>query len=245
MSLPDSIPPRPEIPYGYCQCGCGEKTKPARNNDPRYGIKKGDLQKFLLGHSRKRSWDPIIPKRNPDIPYGCCQCGCGQKTNIAPQTDRIYGWIKGEPISFIAGHQSVLSPVEYIEEDRGYKTPCWIWQRSKTPANYGCKLIKGKMFGAHRYMYLKVKGPNSIPKGLELDHLCRVHDCVNPDHLEPVTRAVNLRRGSGAKLTDDQVREIRRLRNEGMSYADIARRFPVRWQTCRMICLRKKWADLA
>jgi hypothetical protein len=31
---------------------------------------------------------------------------------------------------------------------------------------------------------------------LELDHICRVRNCVNPDHLEPVTHAENMRRSS-------------------------------------------------
>lgn len=46
---------------------------------------------------------------------------------------------------------------------------------------------------AHRWAYENLVGP--IPEGLELDHLCRVPACVNPDHLEPVTKAENRRRG--------------------------------------------------
>ena len=48
---------------------------------------------------------------------------------------------------------------------------------------------------AHRVSWELLVGP--IPEGLELDHLCRNHGCVNPDHLEPVTHAVNVRRGRG------------------------------------------------
>ena len=46
---------------------------------------------------------------------------------------------------------------------------------------------------AHRLYYELEKGP--IPKGLTLDHLCRVRCCVNPDHLEPVTLVENVMRG--------------------------------------------------
>jgi hypothetical protein len=50
---------------------------------------------------------------------------------------------------------------------------------------------------AHRVAYELVIG--QIPAGLELDHLCRNVVCVNPAHLEPVTRAENMRRRSAAQ----------------------------------------------
>jgi hypothetical protein len=46
---------------------------------------------------------------------------------------------------------------------------------------------------AHRFAYENLVG--EIPDGLALDHLCRNPRCVNPDHLEPVTHAENVRRG--------------------------------------------------
>ena len=36
--------------------------------------------------------------------YGFCQCGCEEKTNPAPFTNQRKGWIKGEPVRFIHGH---------------------------------------------------------------------------------------------------------------------------------------------
>lgn len=56
-------------------------------------------------------------------------------------------------------------------------------------------------------MYELLVGP--IPPGLQIDHLCRNKICVNPAHLEPVTHRENLMRGKGAKLTDEQIVEIR------------------------------------
>ena len=49
---------------------------------------------------------------------------------------------------------------------------------------------------AHRVAYEKAYGP--IPEGLVIDHLCRNGLCVNPEHLEAVTRKENILRGEGA-----------------------------------------------
>lgn len=53
--------------------------------------------------------------------------------------------------------------------------------------------MDGERKVVHRIAYELLVGP--IPDGLQLDHLCRVRNCVNPDHLEPVTGQENMRRG--------------------------------------------------
>jgi hypothetical protein len=57
---------------------------------------------------------------------------------------------------------------------------------------YGRIHVKGYPL-AHRAVYETFV--EAVPEGLELDHLCRNTGCVNPDHLEPVTHAENMRRG--------------------------------------------------
>lgn len=39
-----------EIPYGYCHCGCGDKTNITPGNDKNRGFIKGEPKKFILGH---------------------------------------------------------------------------------------------------------------------------------------------------------------------------------------------------
>ncbi len=70
---------------------------------------------------------------------------------------------------------------------------CWLWKTFRWHG-YG-QFWEGKNIPAHRYAYEFCVGP--VPEGLQLDHLCRVRYCVNPDHLEAVTSRVNLLRGEG------------------------------------------------
>ena len=73
---------------------------------------------------------------------------------------------------------------------------CWPWMACKTHDGYGRFRLAGKHKLAHIWSYEADRG-FPVPTGLELDHLCRVRHCVNPKHLEPVTRRVNLLRGVG------------------------------------------------
>lgn len=76
---------------------------------------------------------------------------------------------------------------------------CWVWQLSCDPDGYGYGCFQQRRRKAHRLSYEAFKGP--IPDGLQIDHLCRVRNCVNPDHLEAVTCGENIRRGeTGGRL---------------------------------------------
>lgn len=127
---------------------------------------------------------------------GLCGCGCGQRTPIAKRNRRELGHVKGQPTPFVPCHSAATSasrPLPYTVEDRGYSTSCWIFGQHIAATGYGQVSIGGQLRLAHRVFYERAHGP--IPDGLTVDHLCRVRACVNPDHMEIVTRAENLRRG--------------------------------------------------
>jgi len=73
---------------------------------------------------------------------------------------------------------------------------CWLWTAASV-RGYGRFFYEGKVWVAHRWAYEHFVGP--VPDGLDLDHLCRNRGCVNPAHLEPVTRRENLRRGHDSR----------------------------------------------
>lgn len=72
---------------------------------------------------------------------------------------------------------------------------CWLWAASLHGGGYGQFFWDGRKQLAHRLAYELLVGP--IPEDLTIDHLCRVRRCVNPSHMEPVTRAENVLRGVG------------------------------------------------
>jgi DNA-directed RNA polymerase subunit N (RpoN/RPB10) len=60
-------------------------------------------------------------------------------------------------------------------EDRGYDSPCWIWQGSTNGNGYGTINREGFRGYAHRFHFLKEHG--EIPEGFHLDHLCLQRLC--------------------------------------------------------------------
>lgn len=74
---------------------------------------------------------------------------------------------------------------------------CWEWTGSLSAKGYAVATVEGRYVRVHRYVYEKLVGP--IPVGLEPDHLCRNHKCINPDHLELVTHLENLERGNWSR----------------------------------------------
>lgn len=85
-----------------------------------------------------------------------------------------------------------------IRQDTG--SGCWLWTAyTCKKAGYGYVRMPSTLapIQAYRAVWVQLRGP--IPETLQLDHLCRVRACVNPEHLEVVTQQENSKRGGMAR----------------------------------------------
>lgn len=119
---------------------------------------------------------------------------------------RARGWCSTHYCQWRRSDDSVAAPpLRVIGDSRGTMAErfkgkwvvdplvgCWVWTAASNGRGYGRIWVDGRPHPAHRVAYEIHVGP--IPAGMEIDHLCRNRGCVNPAHLEPVTRRENLRR---------------------------------------------------
>lgn len=199
-------------------------------------------------------------------PYGMCQCGCGQETNLAPCTDASKSWLKNHPIRYLFGHAMrkyhSLEDVFFSSFTQGDPNECWEWEsgtRCGQDGQYGLVAFGSKAVGAHRFSYEFHNGeiPNSIDgQPTVIRHKCDNKLCVNWHHLEAGTHKDNVQdsidrgmhpRGEKAgpsKLTEADVRIIRRMKKRGMNHKEISEKFEVHPTTVGKIVRRQTWKHI-
>lgn len=130
---------------------------------------------------------------------------------------------------------------------------CLEFNGSKDKDGYGVVKTGGRVRKLHRLSYERFKG--EIPEDLVIRHTCDNPSCWNPEHLIVGTHKENYQdmvsrgrdnkaKGSShgrAKLTEDQVKEIRLLLFEGVYQKDIAIKFCVNQTLISFIKLNKIW----
>lgn len=121
-------------------------------------------------------------------------------------------WLKAQKQSGSFVSRNLACPVSERLKEKSAAMPngCIRWTGFVHPSGYGLLDIGGRSVRAHRAAYEEFVGP--IPDGAELDHTCHNRDqecagggdclhrrCINPDHLEPVTRRQNQERSRHTK----------------------------------------------
>ncbi len=132
---------------------------------------------------------------------------------------------------------------------------CWLWFGYTKPTGYGTISVNRKMLRSHRFSWMLHRG--EIPNGLHVLHTCDTPSCVNPDHLFLGTHTENIKdrdrkrrntRGvthPKAKLSEDDVRELRKMRQQGMSYRKLADFFHLNRKTAYYAANGKTWRDVS
>lgn len=136
---------------------------------------------------------------------------------------------------------------------------CWEWQGRLNPRGYGEFSWRGTKFRAHRLSYVWSYGP--VEEGLYICHHCDNPSCVCPNHLFAGTPRDNVQdaiqkgrrrhtnpprgeRSGKAKLTSQQVYEIRKRYTEGESSSALANEYGINPRYVVKLVKRERWAHL-
>jgi HNH endonuclease len=133
----------------------------------------------------------------------------------------------------------------------GMDTPCWVWTAGTQKWNgYGVFKLNGKGESAHRVAWFLAHGkwPKHYalhkcdnPPCVRLDHLFEGNDADNMEDMYDKGRAAMGEKQYNTKLTEKQVRRIRNLKAQGLSYSTLAQEFGVCQTTLRQVVHRQRW----
>src|SRR5262249_13003216 len=102
----------------------------------------------------------------------------------------------GARIVLINGRFNVITTADvfrFIKFIRPQSNGCWFWAGTKDKKGYAKFWYDGATRRGARFSFTVFK--YELPIGYEPDHLCKIHQCVNPEHLDGVTKKENLLRG--------------------------------------------------
>jgi HNH endonuclease len=128
-----------------------------------------------------------------------------------------------------------------LPQDRGYDTPCLVWQGPLDPVTrYATTSRDGKCSTRHRLLFEYHHGV-ALDRKTVVDHLCDQRDCLNIDHLRPTTYAGNTQRAR-SPLTAESVRFIRTC---GLKTGQLAKMFNMAPGSIYKVREGLRWANVA
>lgn len=182
-----------------------------------------------------------------------CLCSCGTTKIIASKNlsrARSCGCLARER----AAEKCKSRAVPFKDRIKVLPDGCHEWTGYKDKDGYGTLRVNGKDYKAHRYACIQKYG--EIPSGQLICHRCDNPSCCNPEHMflgtiqdnnsdrDKKGRQAKGAKNGSAKLTEHNVRQIRRLSAEGYSQTRLAEIFGVKQTTISVIVLRKQWKHI-
>jgi len=182
--------------------------------------------------------------------YKFCSASCSGKHISLIMKNR-----KNEYIDSLSHEQKMELLRNKIKERVVRKDECMVWT-GYTSNGYGEMTFLGKKMSVHRAMYRASRG--EIPKGMYVCHTCDNPPCCNPLHLFCASPKDNTKdavikgrfnhcvgsKHTSSKLTEDDVREIKRILKRGGSSTHIARNYNVHVTTIERIKYGKGWKHI-
>lgn len=173
-------------------------------------------------------------------------------------------WKHGDPAHELPGVVERF----WAKVAQGGPDECWEWQGGKDPDGYGQLKSDGQTIRAHR-LALELAQGSPVSADVLVCHHCDNPGCVNPAHLftgdaaanaadmvskgrqargerhgtrlHPETLCRGERNGGGGKLTEAQVREIRRRHQHGTTQVALAAEYGVTQSLVSAIIRRASW----
>lgn len=153
----------------------------------------------------------------------CSVDGCDKPTKAKGycKLHHLQWWRTGDPTMRQRRPSEPLVAGNYETADNG----CWNWTGYVDANGYGKAYDPDQHRGqrldwAHRVSYRNFKG--DIPPGHEIDHVCQNTLCINPAHLDAVTKKEHARRTFERMGYEGIQRQAAYLRSMKLTYGDIA-----------------------
>lgn len=254
----------------YCSDGCLDTVAPrmieraCEQCGGTFKVDSGDVPR-KKGAGRFCSWD-CRRAFYPSVTLTCPVCGGTFERKKTTHEQNIRRRPNRPTYCSASCRSSVRAPRTaddfWARVDRsGGPDACWPWMRGRSGRSgrfdYGATAWQGRTRGSHVVAYEISYGP--LPEGCLVCHSCDNPPCCNPAHLFPGTVATNaddmVRKGRAntprgeqngqAKLTEDQVREIRQRLAWGWRQQQLASLYGVGIMAISDIKRRRSWKHVA
>ena len=209
----------------------------------------------------KSHYEQFLASWPKHVPVGYCQCKCGNKTSLAIRNIPRQKNFKGCPVPYLQGHATKgkhtarfgkeyvhpnIHPFKYLDGLPKYVedpvTGCWNWVASMCSGGYGSSCYGHKQRDrAHRVSWRYHNNWKKIPKGYDIHHRCTNRRCVNPDHLELLSKTNHMRLSPNVKINLEVAIEIRKLYREGKLMRELAAMYSVHSAHISRIISHKVW----